>query len=216
MFKYITGLVATGCLLKGIYDYKISIDKKNKLKQSITDKFEPDYQNIHDNEYIYEHNFDDSSRCFKVIIETYKMYDDNLFANGKLSFVHTEDKLIKLKKCDHNPKDLTNTVEYVTNLFNRDDAEKLLRNEYGLNLNKLLYYHDYNFAKIHFGSEIKKIFIFNKIYNDKKIMIAFSNDLDILLNDITKNYSVMYICFSCILYILALLKSTYFYKLIGH
>lgn len=198
MLKYLLAATGFGFLIYEGYNFLKLKNKKNNLLQKIYKV--GDTVDI-DGEYICEYTFDDESDCHKVIIETYKIQNNDLIQNSKISFVHIIGTFFK-ENSNYDSKEQFSDIQYRTQYYYKEDGKNILKLKYDLDLEKII--DDYNLIKISTGSKVGKIYFYCKRINRKIITLLFSNDLDTLIKNIDKNKLNFYYYIILLSFIVAL------------
>lgn len=189
MPKYLFTIVGIGIgfgfLLKETYENRKKVNQRKELLQNL-------YKSnviIDKDECIYEHNFNNDSSCHKIIIETYKIQDDNLSLNEKISFIHIESN-----NCiyNNNAKDLIKHTKFSSQVLNKIDAERSLTEKYRINLDDYCTCKGYVLVRVSIGSNIKRLYFYCKKFYNQNMIISYSDNLEILLDDIVKKGSRFY------------------------
>lgn len=180
MLKYFY-VFMSGFLMHGIYKIFKFKNRRNKLLQRIYKS--EDKTNIPYDEYIYEYTLDNKSDCHKIIIETYKIHNDNLIKNSKMSFINISDTFSK-KNINCDQKEQLKNIQYITKFYSKEDGKKKLKLEYNLDLDIDEINNNYDLVKISIGSKVNKIYFYRKKINNEFITASFSNDMDTLIQNI--------------------------------
>jgi len=169
MFRYLLAVIGTGIGIGLLFNetrtHRKTVDRKKRLLKNVY-KSDKNIDNI--DEWIYEHNFSENSLCHKVILETYKVHDEDLQLNGKLSFIHIQSSDLKCNNNDAN--DLTRRSKMTEYLYNKINATKFMEETYDLKLNE--YFKDYSLVKISIGQNLKKLYFYCRKFYDQRVIIS--------------------------------------------
>jgi hypothetical protein len=228
MFKYLFALTGSGLLMWEAYNYWFLTRKRKAIPvYPVHKNGQPTITN--NNEYICEYNLDDNTNCHKVVIESYNVMGPPSslslssssvlqkyapILNATISFIHIQDLKLKL---NNDPKECFTCNRYSEEMLHRDIASRVLMDRYRFDINK----YDrilntsagkFDFIKLLIGQRVTKMYIYYAKFREHKVAVAFSDDLNSLLNYVLNRKKSMYtnLCLAALSFSLAFIPKINF------